>query len=127
MAGWNVVSWLNSLGMSTPVSAASPLPVTVGTASAGGGYTQTDRTVTSATGASQVLMAANASRKAVLIKNGAANAGINLAGGTALIGGAGTITLAPFEGLYLEGAACPVGAITAITTAAAYISAIEYT
>ena len=92
-----------------------------------GGFTQTDKTISSATGASQVLMAANPARRSILIKNGAANAGINLAGGTAALGGAGTITLAPFEGMYLDGGSCPLGAITAITTAAAYISAIEYT
>jgi hypothetical protein len=98
-----------------------------GTPPVGGGLTATDKTVTSATGSSQTLAAAAATRKAILIKNGNSNTGINLLGGTAAIGGAGTITLAPLEGLYLEGAVCPVGAITAISTAAAYISAIEYT
>jgi hypothetical protein len=128
MAGWNVVSYLDTLLKSQPVTPATPLPVTAGgIPPLAGGLTQTDKTITSATGSSQVLAAANASRRAILIKNGASYSGINLSGGTALIGGAGTITLAPFEGLYLDGASCPTGAITAISTAAAYISAIEYT
>lgn len=95
--------------------------------SVGGGMTMTDKTITSATGSSQTLAAANAGRRAILIKNGATNAGINLLGSTAAIGGAATITLQPYEGIYFEGAACPVGLIAAITTSTNYISAIEYT
>lgn len=104
--------------MPTPVEIAKPIT--------GGALSPTDRTITSATGSSQPLAAANQNRRAILIKNGNSNTGINLLGGTAAIGGAGTITLAPLEGLYLEGAACPVGAITAISTASAYITAIEF-
>lgn len=107
-----------------PVSTGRPLPVDA-TPAVGGGVAYTDRTITSATGASQTLMAANAGRRSILIKNGASQAGINLLGGTAAIGGAGTVTLQAYEALALSGAACPVGAITAISTAAAYISAYE--
>lgn len=114
-------------GKSTPVDSTHPLPVTQGVPTVGGGMTQTDRTITSATGASQNLAAALSTRKAILIKNGATSCGVNLFGGTAAIGGAGTITLAPLEGIYLSGAQCPVGLITVIGTAAAYISCIEYT
>lgn len=60
------------------------------------GITPTDRTVTSATGSSQTMMSANASRHSLTIENtGNANCGINPTGGTAAIGGAGTITLTP--------------------------------
>lgn len=62
--------------------------------SAGLGITPTDRTITSASGSSQQIMAANASRHSLTIENtGNANCGINPTGGTAVIGGAGTITL----------------------------------
>lgn len=60
------------------------------------GITPTDRTITSATGSSQQIMAANASRHSLTIENtGSANCGVNPTGGTAAIGGTGTITLAP--------------------------------
>lgn len=83
----------------TPSSTANPLPITgsvtttVGTAI---GITPTDHTITSATGSSQQIMAANATRHSMTIENtGNANCGVNPTGGTAAIGGAGTITLAP--------------------------------
>jgi hypothetical protein len=54
-----------------------------------------DRTITSASGASQQLFAANLQRHSITIVNtGNANCGINPSGGTAAIGGAGTFTLA---------------------------------
>ena len=60
------------------------------------GITPTDRTITSATGASQTLMAANAARHSLTVENtGNANCGVNPTGGTAAIGGAGTLTLVP--------------------------------
>lgn len=93
---------------------------------AGGALAPTDKTITSATGSSQPLAAANANRKALFVKNGASNTGVNLTGGVAAIGGAGTITLQPYEGLILEGGICPVGAVTVISTASAYVSAFEY-
>lgn len=66
------------------------------TSSASLGITPTDRTVTSATGSSQQMMAANASRHSMTIENtGNANCGVNPTGGTAVIAGAGTITLVP--------------------------------
>lgn len=110
---------------SDPLADASGLKVKIGGTVAGGGITYTDKTITSATGSSQTLAAANASRKSILIKNGAAQTGVNLNGGPAAIGGAGTITLQPFEPLFLDGPDCPVGAITVISTATAYISALE--
>lgn len=127
---FNVISFLKTALANkgaVPVADDNPLPVTMGTPPIGGGLTATDKTITSATGSSQTLAAANANRKAILIKNGATSIGVNLLGGTAAIGGAGTITLGPLEGLILEGAKCPVGLITVIGTASAYISCIEYT
>ena len=93
--------------------------------SVGGGVAWADKTVTSLTGTSQTLMAANAGRKGLLVKNGATSVGINILGGTAAIGGAGTMTLQPFEGVAFVGAECPIGAITVVGTAANYCSAFE--
>lgn len=93
----------------------------------GGEVTYTDKTITSATGSSQTLAAANANRKSILIKNGASQTGVNINGGTAAIGGAATLTLQPYETLFMSGADCPVGAITVISTSSAYISAFEGT
>lgn len=66
------------------------------TSSASLGITPTDRTIVSTSGSSQQLMAANASRHSMTIENtGNANCGVNPTGGTAVIAGAGTITLVP--------------------------------
>lgn len=99
-----------------PVDSTNPLPVTP---SAPSGYsvgiTPTNRTITSATGSSQTVMAANASRHSLIIENtGSANCGINPTGGTAVIGGAGTLTLVPF-GSY-QPAIPTLSAVTAICT-----------
>lgn len=60
------------------------------------GANVTDHTITSASGSSQQIMAANGSRHSLTIVNtGNANCGINPTGGTALIGGAGTFALVP--------------------------------
>lgn len=80
------------------------------------GITPTDRTIASASGASQQVMPANAVRHSLnIINTGAANCGINPTGGTAALGGAGTLTLVP------NGAYTPripsLSAITAICTA----------
>lgn len=80
------------------------------------GITPTDRTVTSATGSSQTVASALATRKSLLIVNtGNANCGINPTGGTAAIGGAGTITLTP-TGSYSPRIPT-LAAVTAICTA----------
>lgn len=66
------------------------------TASQPVGITPTDRTIVSTSGASQQMMAANAARHSLTIVNtGNANCGVNPTGGTAVIGGAGTITISP--------------------------------
>lgn len=88
------------------------------------GITPTDRTITSATGASQTVMSALATRKALTIQNtGSANCGVNPTGGTAAIGGAGTITLAPL-GSYTPRVPT-LSAVTAICTAGQPLYASE--
>ena len=80
------------------------------------GITPTDRTVTSATGSSQTVMASNSSRKGLIVVNtGNANCGVNPTGGTASIGGAGTLTLTP-TGSYSPRIPT-LAAVTAICTA----------
>lgn len=79
------------------------------------GITPTDRTVTSATGASQTVMASNASRHSLIVQNtGNANCGVNPTGGTAVIGGAATLTLTP-GGSY-QPRTPTLSAVTAICT-----------
>lgn len=123
---FNIISFIKAATRaSVPVADDQPLPVT--STSLGGGITYADKTITSATGASQTLMASNTSRKSLLIKNGASPTGVNLLGTTAAIGGAATITLQPYEELFMAGSDCPTGVITVISTAAAYVSAYEGT
>jgi len=103
-------------GSSIPTSTAAPVnPV---------GITPTDRTVTSATGSSEIVMAANASRHSLIIQNtGSSNCGVNPTGGTAAIGGAGTLTLLP-GGSY-QPRVPTLSAVTAICTAAQPLYAEE--
>jgi hypothetical protein len=107
----------NGSSQAVPVTSGNPLPVTGSVStSAAVGLTPTDRTITSASGASQQIAAANAARHSLTIVNtGNANCGVNPTGGTAAIGGAGTLTLAPL------GAYTPriptVSAVTVICTA----------
>jgi opacity protein-like surface antigen len=90
----------------------------------GAGLTPTDRTIASASGASQQIMAANASRHSLTIENtGSANCGINPRGGTAVIGGAGTLTLVP-NGSYTPRIPT-LSAVTVICTAGQPIYADE--
>lgn len=88
------------------------------------GITPTDRTIASTSGASQQIAAANAARHGLTIVNtGNANCGVNPTGGTAAIGGAGTLTLAPL-GSYSPRIPT-LSAITVICTAAQPIYAEE--
>lgn len=106
---------LKVTGTFTP--SATPAPQQVG-------ITPTDRTITSATGASQTVMAANAARHGLIIQNtGNANCGVNPTGGTAAIGGAGTLTLLP-GGSY-QPRIPTLSAVTAICTAAQPLYAEE--
>jgi hypothetical protein len=87
-----------------------------GTAPVGGGITWGAPTAVASDGASKVLVAANAARKAISIWNPVGNAqmSVNIAGGTAVLATSRPL-LAAFS-IDLEGAACPVGAITFIGT-----------
>lgn len=88
------------------------------------GLATTDRTIASASGSSQQIMAANATRHSMVIQNtGSANCGVNPTGGTAAIGGAGTLTLAPL-GSYSPRVPS-VSAVTVICTAGQPIYASE--
>ena len=79
------------------------------------GTTPTDHTIASATGSSQQVMPANDRRHSMTIENtGADNCGVNPTGGTAAIGGAGTITLLP-GGAYTPRVPS-LSAVTAICT-----------
>ncbi len=111
---------VNIVGLNgTAPSNSNPLFVADGV-----GATPTDRTITSATGASQQVMAANADRRGLLIQNtGNANCGVNPTGGTAAIGGAGTLTLLP--GQAYSPRIPTVSAVTAICTAAQPLYANE--
>lgn len=85
----------------------------------------TNRSIANLSGTSQTLMAANANRRHLLIQNVAANnMGVNLAGGTAAIGTAGTITLAAGASLEIWDTP-PIGAITIIGTVNDDVTAYE--
>jgi len=89
---------------------------TTSVAGSGIGITPTDHTITSASGSSQQIMAANASRHSLTIVNtGNANCGVNPTGGTAVIGGAATMTLSPL-GAYTPRVPT-LSAVTVICTA----------
>ncbi len=88
------------------------------------GITPTDRSIASASGSSETLMASNAARHSLVVENtGNANCGVNPTGGTAAIGGAGTLTLYP------GGAYSPtiptLSAVTVICTAGQPVYAEE--
>ena len=83
------------------INPATSQAVPCGTAGAGPtqsiGITPTDRTIASTSGASQRIMAANASRHSLtIVNNGPGSCGINPTGGTAAIGSAGTMTITAF-------------------------------
>lgn len=89
----------------------------------GGAYT--DRSIANLTGASQALMAANADRKILVINNvGATSVAVNLTGGAAVIGGAGSITLLTNGTLVLDSYP-PTGIINIIGTLNADVTAYE--
>lgn len=85
-----------------------------------------DCSIASLSGSSQTAVAANSQRKYLLIfNNGNANVGVNLAGGTAAIAGAGTVTLGSLASIEYNGSAVPQGAVTVIGTAAQPIVCLE--
>lgn len=88
------------------------------------GTTPTDRTIASMSGSSQQLMAANSSRRQLIVQNtGSSNIGINPTGGTASIGAAGTLTLVPGGSYYPR--IPTLSAVTVIGTASQPVYAEE--
>ena len=84
-----------------------------------------DASITSLTGSSQQALAKNGNRQFLLIENtGSASIGVNLTGGTAAIGGAGTLTIVAGGSIMLDHVV-PQNAITVIGTAAQPVAIIE--
>ncbi len=84
-----------------------------------------DLSIAALTGASQALVGVNAARRVLVISNvGATNVGVNLTGGVAAIGAAGTLTLLPGANLVIDDFA-PTNAITVIGTLAAALTAYQ--
>lgn len=115
-----VISFQNiGNGTRIPVSTAQPLPVTLASIPVGGGIAWGAPTAVAVTAgpASTTLVAATATRKAIIIWNPIGNAqmSVDIAGGTALL--ATGFPLIAGASLTLTGLECPVGAITFIGTA----------
>ena len=87
----------------------------------GGGITYADETIASLSGVSQTLSAANPARKTLLFKNGASLAAINILGGTAAIGTAGTYTVPAGATMRVRTS----NAVTVIATASTPYTATE--
>lgn len=80
--------------------------------------TITDSSISSLSGSSQLGLAASANRSYIHIFNcGNANVGVNLSGGAAVIGGAGTDTLVPNGQINFSEGSIPQNAINVIGTA----------
>lgn len=106
----------NSLAVVPASDYVPPVPI-------GGAWT--NGSIANLSGASQSLFAANANRRHLFIQNIAANnMGVNLAGGAAAIGTAGTITLTPGSALELFNYP-PTSAITIIGTVNDDVTAFE--
>jgi len=105
-------------GLTNAELRATPLAAPIGGA-------WTNGSIANLSGASQTLFAANTDRRHLVIQNIAANSmGVNLAGGTAAIGTAGTITLTAGAMLELFNYP-PTSAITIIGTANDDVTAFE--
>lgn len=104
------------------VAVTDPLPVDTGEVFQGA---YTDRSIANLSGASQQLMAANVNRRIIIIQNIAGNVmGVNLLGGVAAIGTAGTITLQPGGSLIIDNYP-PNGIINIIGTMNDDVTAME--
>jgi len=76
-----------------------------------------DKSIVSLSGSNQVLLISNPDRRYLLIQNtGGAVVGINLAGGQAVIGGTGTITLLPSGSYEPDAGFIPTNPINVIGT-----------
>ncbi|MDE2472923.1 MAG: hypothetical protein KGL35_30480 [Bradyrhizobium sp.] len=87
-----------------------------------------DVSISSLSGSSQTAVAASPAgspRTFLMIENvGSANIGVNLAGGTAAIGGTGTATIVPNGSIILD-RAVPRNAVTVVGTAGQPVMIIE--
>lgn len=108
------------------VGPTNPVPVT-GITPLGGGIVWGNPQAVVLTGASQNLVAANATRKAIRIINRIGNAQIsyNLGGGAVTLIGGDQMNGGQKD--WYTGAECPVGIITVIGTAAQTVTVIEGT
>lgn len=89
-------------------------------------FNPSDCSKASLSGSSQSLLVANSQRRYLFLQNtGTSSVGVNVAGGTALIGGTGTITLLPGTSLEYTATGVPTTAITGIGTAAQSLTCIE--
>lgn len=89
------------------------------------GVAYTNRSIAALSGASEVLMPANASRSVLIIQNIASHSmGVNMVGGAAAIGTAGTLTI-PAGGSITFDNSPPLGTINIIGTAADSVTAYE--
>ena len=93
----------------------------------GGALTYTDKSIASMSGASEALMAANTSRRAMIVQNtGTSDVGLRwVTAGTAAIGGAGTMTLKPAQAFIVTGSDATTVAVTVIGTAGQPVYAAE--
>jgi hypothetical protein len=88
-----------------------------------GGAALTDASIASATGASQSVIAASATRKVLKVSNpGVSSWWINESGGTAVANGAGCFELPP--GARWTPVPCPTNAVTGIGTATAALTVV---
>ena len=84
-----------------------------------------DASIASLSGSSQQVLPLNGNRRFLQIENiGSANVGVNISGGTAAIGGVGTITLVP-TGSATYDEYVPQNAVNVIGTAGQSILVLE--
>lgn len=77
--------------------------------------TLVNQSVTNVTTASQALLSENKDRRYLLIQNiSDVNIGVHMTGGTASIGGSGTVTLLPYGSIEYSTSYVPQNAITVI-------------
>ena len=90
-------------------------------------YTIADCSISSLSGSSQQVVAANQQRKYLMIYNSSASnsAYVNLAGGTAATSGASSIVLSPTQSVVLTGSNIATNKVTVIGTSSQPLSCFE--
>lgn len=89
-------------------------------------YSLADCSISSLSGSSQSLIAANPQRKYLMVFNsGANNAYVNLAGGTAATSGASSVVLGVGSSVVISGTSISRSAVTVIGTAAQPVTCYE--